>query len=116
MVLAATLRTWQRGKLLSFDNCTEAYKAGYANIPKGSKHYGKHLDRDGDGYGCDQPPSWFKAHETSTQTGTKVQSGIESGNLPKTGPAGEIGVGVAAVLAGAVIMAVLRRRKTRFTA
>ncbi|MFC8344856.1 LAETG motif-containing sortase-dependent surface protein [Streptomyces sp. NPDC057280] len=42
-----------------FENCTDAYAAGYANIPKGDEHYGTHLDRDGDGVGCDRPPADF---------------------------------------------------------
>ena len=36
-----------------FKNCTEAYENGYANIAEGDDHYGKHLDRDGDGVGCE---------------------------------------------------------------
>lgn len=36
-----------------FKNCTEARKAGYSNIPSTSEYYGKHLDRDGDGIGCE---------------------------------------------------------------
>ncbi|MFF5492483.1 LAETG motif-containing sortase-dependent surface protein [Streptomyces aquilus] len=42
-----------------FANCTDAYAAGYANIAKGDEHYGTHLDRDGDGIGCDRPPADF---------------------------------------------------------
>ncbi|MFD5494730.1 excalibur calcium-binding domain-containing protein, partial [Streptomyces sp. NPDC127091] len=42
-----------------FKNCTEAYDAGYKNIEVGDEHYGKHLDRDGDGVGCDQAPAGF---------------------------------------------------------
>src|SRR5690606_29491595 len=45
-----------------FKTCSEAYAAGYANIPKGDDHYGKHLDRDSDGIGCDQPPADFVPH------------------------------------------------------
>lgn len=36
-----------------FKNCTEARKAGYSNIPSTSEYYGKRLDRDGDGIGCE---------------------------------------------------------------
>lgn len=36
-----------------FRNCTEARKAGYTNIPATSDYYGSHLDRDGDGIGCE---------------------------------------------------------------
>ncbi|MFF4468068.1 excalibur calcium-binding domain-containing protein [Streptomyces sp. NPDC001599] len=42
-----------------FKNCSEAYDAGYRNIPKGDEHYGEHLDRDKDGVGCDKPPAGF---------------------------------------------------------
>ncbi|MFF3931483.1 excalibur calcium-binding domain-containing protein [Streptomyces hirsutus] len=42
-----------------FKNCTEAYDAGYSHIKAGSEHYGKHLDRDGDGIGCDSTPAGF---------------------------------------------------------
>ncbi|MET8114647.1 excalibur calcium-binding domain-containing protein [Streptomyces prasinus] len=42
-----------------FKNCPAAYAAGYSNIPSSSEHYGKHLDRDGDGIGCDNAPAGF---------------------------------------------------------
>ncbi|AXL88509.1 hypothetical protein C4J65_09330 [Streptomyces sp. CB09001] len=42
-----------------FKNCSEAYENGHSNIPKGDEHYGKHLDRDQDGVGCDKPPAGF---------------------------------------------------------
>ncbi|MEU1692396.1 LAETG motif-containing sortase-dependent surface protein [Streptomyces hirsutus] len=42
-----------------FKNCTEAYDAGYSHIKAGSEHYGKHLDGDGDGIGCDSTPAGF---------------------------------------------------------
>ena len=48
-----------------FKNCTEAYEAGYANIPEGSEHYAPRLDRDGDGIGCDKPPTDFVPAEDS---------------------------------------------------
>jgi LPXTG-motif cell wall-anchored protein len=53
---------------LSFDNCTDAYAAGYANIPKGDPHYAAHLDRDGDGIACDTPPPGFEPHPSPTAT------------------------------------------------
>lgn len=37
-----------------YKNCTEARAAGAAPIYKGSPGYGTHLDRDGDGIGCDK--------------------------------------------------------------
>lgn len=36
-----------------FENCTEARKAGYENIPSTSEYYGEHLDSDLDGIGCE---------------------------------------------------------------
>ncbi|MFJ3286836.1 LAETG motif-containing sortase-dependent surface protein [Streptomyces sp. NPDC086669] len=42
-----------------FTNCSEAYASGYSDIPRGDRHYGSHLDRDGDGLGCDSPPAGF---------------------------------------------------------
>ncbi|CAJ1584399.1 excalibur calcium-binding domain-containing protein [[Mycobacterium] wendilense] len=36
-----------------FKNCTEARSNGYSNIPSSSEYYGPHLDRDGDGIGCE---------------------------------------------------------------
>ena len=37
-----------------FKNCSEARAAGYTNIPSSSEYYGSHLDRDGDGIGCER--------------------------------------------------------------
>lgn len=36
-----------------YQNCTAARQAGAAPIKKGQPGYGRHLDRDGDGVGCD---------------------------------------------------------------
>lgn len=36
-----------------FKNCTEARNAGAAPVYRGEPGYGKHLDRDGDGIGCE---------------------------------------------------------------
>ncbi|MDT0200721.1 DUF1524 domain-containing protein [Nocardioides sp. AE5] len=36
-----------------FKNCTEARAAGAAPVYRGDPGYGKHLDRDGDGIGCE---------------------------------------------------------------
>ncbi|BBY98278.1 excalibur calcium-binding domain-containing protein [Mycolicibacterium fallax] len=36
-----------------YKNCTEARKNGDTNIPSSSDKYGEHLDRDGDGFGCE---------------------------------------------------------------
>ena len=36
-----------------FRNCTEARAAGAAPVRAGDPGYGRHLDRDGDGVGCE---------------------------------------------------------------
>ncbi|MFJ2772572.1 excalibur calcium-binding domain-containing protein [Streptomyces sp. NPDC087300] len=36
-----------------YKNCSEARAAGAAPIHRGEPGYGRHLDRDGDGIGCD---------------------------------------------------------------
>lgn len=101
-----------------FKNCPEAYKNGHANIPASSPHYGKHLDRDGDGIGCDQPPADFKPHEESTETGRTGSDGKEQSggtDLAETGGSDStpyIAAGGAAVvlLGGGVMIAARRRR------
>ncbi|MBU6532980.1 excalibur calcium-binding domain-containing protein [Streptomyces mayonensis] len=59
LALAALPATAAQAHDGPFKNCSEAYAAGHSNIPEGSEHYGKHLDRDHDGVGCDQPPAGF---------------------------------------------------------
>lgn len=46
---------------LPFPNCATAEAAGVYNIPAGTPGYGPHLDRDGDGFGCDQSPIPYDA-------------------------------------------------------
>ena len=36
-----------------YKNCTAAAEDGAYNIPEDSEYYGPHLDRDGDGVGCE---------------------------------------------------------------
>lgn len=38
----------------AFRNCTEARAAGKAPVRRGQPGYGPHLDRDGDGVGCER--------------------------------------------------------------
>ncbi len=38
----------------AYKNCTEARRAGAAPVYRGQPGYGTHLDRDGDGIGCDK--------------------------------------------------------------
>ncbi|GAA2069140.1 excalibur calcium-binding domain-containing protein [Streptomyces albiaxialis] len=112
----------------AFKNCTAAYEAGYSNIPKGDSRYGKHLDRDGDGIGCDQPPADFVPAEDrdkddegggstdSNGSGDKAGTPAEGGgeNLAETGgdsttPYVAAGGGLVAV-AGAGVLLALRKR------
>jgi hypothetical protein len=37
----------------AFRNCTAARAAGAAPVRRGDPGYGSHLDRDGDGVGCE---------------------------------------------------------------
>ncbi|MGF0171798.1 excalibur calcium-binding domain-containing protein [Streptomyces sp. Marseille-Q5077] len=96
-----------------FKNCTEAYAGGYSDIPKGDKHYGSHLDRDGDGLGCDNPPSDFvpaddTSDETTGQDGTDLAATGGDDSTPYLAAGG-----AAALLAGGgVLVAVRRLRRT----
>ncbi|PWI18543.1 hypothetical protein DI272_33690 [Streptomyces sp. Act143] len=102
-----------------FANCTEAYAAGYANIPVGDEHYGTHLDRDGDGIGCDRPPEGFvpaddKAAGTDAEQGTDGKQ--TTADLAETGSADTtpyLAAGsVVALVAGSGVLLVTRRRRT----
>ncbi|MEH7526372.1 excalibur calcium-binding domain-containing protein, partial [Bacillus sp. JJ1503] len=44
----------QKQVFVNYKNCSEARAAGAAPIYKGEPGYAKHLDRDGDGIGCDR--------------------------------------------------------------
>lgn len=121
-----------------FKNCTEAYDAGYSHIKAGSEHYGKHLDRDGDGIGCDNAPAGFvpaadkdagkdagkdkdtgsDGDATGTGSGEKGTTEQDGGtDLAETGGNSAtpyIAAGGAAVLlaGGGVLLAARRRRST----
>ncbi|MFF3345334.1 LAETG motif-containing sortase-dependent surface protein [Streptomyces sp. NPDC002779] len=96
-----------------FENCSEAYANGYANIAEGDEHYGSHLDRDADGIGCDQPPADFEpADEAADDAGKDT---ADDTDLAATGGDGATpylaGGGAVVILAGGgVLMAVRRRR------
>lgn len=62
-----------------FKNCTEAYAAGHSNIPRGSEYYAPKLDRDGDGFGCDDH---VKANDGKAKTGVYAETEGDT-NLPK---------------------------------
>lgn len=108
-----------------FKNCADAYENGYSNITKGDDHYGKHLDRDNDGIGCDQPPAGFTPHEETggdsaaeeEKTGGEEQSGGGT-DLAETGGSDTtpyIAAGGAAVvlLGGGLMIAARKRRENR---
>ena len=42
-----------RGSQVYYRNCSEARAAGAAPVRAGDPGYGRHLDRDGDGVGCE---------------------------------------------------------------
>ena len=42
------------GSGVAFRNCAEARAAGKAPVRRGQPGYGPHLDRDGDGVGCER--------------------------------------------------------------
>lgn len=103
-----------------FKNCPAAYDAGYSNIAKGDPHYGKHLDRDGDGIGCDQPPADFVPVDERDKgddgaTSEKPAKQDESGKLAETGGSSAtpyLAAGGALVAgAGAGVLVVTRRRR-----
>ncbi|MFC8437794.1 LAETG motif-containing sortase-dependent surface protein [Streptomyces griseoincarnatus] len=107
-----------------FENCTEAYDNGYSNIAKGDEHYGKHLDRDNDGVGCDQPPSDFVPRdESDDDAGAGTGAGgaeEESGgtDLAETGgndttPYIAAGGGAVVLLGGGLMIAARKRRENR---
>ncbi|NEC52005.1 LPXTG cell wall anchor domain-containing protein [Actinospica acidiphila] len=106
-----------------FENCTDAYDNGYSNIAKGDEHYGRHLDRDNDGVGCDQPPAGFVPHDDSDDDAGAEDSGAKEENgggtdLAETGGSDTtpyIAAGGAAVvlLGGGLMIAARRRRDNR---
>jgi hypothetical protein len=101
---------------LSFDNCTQAYNAGYANLPQGSPHYAKKLDRDGDGVACDNPPPGFTPNTPGATTSSTAAPTGEGGRLPTTGPGEAAAAGALLLVAGAAAVVVTRLRRRRFQA
>lgn len=106
-----------------FENCTAAYDAGYSNIHKGDAHYGKHLDRDGDGLGCDQPPADFVPAKDrdkdegagSGESNDEEATGKQDDGLAETGgssatPYLAVGGGLVLVAGAGVLVATRRRR------
>lgn len=108
-----------------FENCTEAYENGYSNIAEGDEHYGDHLDRDGDGLGCDNPPAGFVPAEdeddsagSGEDTESEAPAPQDDTDLAATGgddTTPYLAAGGAAVLlaGGGLLLASRRRRATR---
>jgi LPXTG-motif cell wall-anchored protein len=108
-----------------FKNCTAAYEAGYAEIEQGDSHYGKHLDRDGDGVGCDQPPEDFEPADDATESdtgegaaaggGTAQPEDPDKGELADTGGESTVlmaaGGGLVLVAGAGVLLATSRRHR-----
>ncbi|SNX58287.1 LPXTG-motif cell wall-anchored protein [Streptomyces sp. TLI_55] len=95
-----------------FENCTDAYAAGYANIPKDDEHYGPHLDRDGDGIGCDQPPADFVPAADKTTGETTDKAGDDLAETGGTDTTPYLAAGsVVALVAGSGVLLVARRRR-----
>ncbi|MGC5568642.1 LAETG motif-containing sortase-dependent surface protein [Streptomyces sp. FR-108] len=109
-----------------FQNCTEAYENGYANIVKGDDHYAEDLDRDKDGIGCDKPPADFvpakdtedqdtEDQDTDGEDAGKQGTGPQNPDLAETGGSGATpylaGGGAAVLLAGGGVLFTLRRRR-----
>lgn len=108
------------GDKTTFDNCTDAYEHGHANILEGSVHYEDKLDRDQDSKGCDTPPADFVEYEgdeeqEQPQESTPQDSAAEP-NLAETGgdamTAYYAAGGAVVLLAGATVLVVSRKRRT----
>ncbi|MFE0357609.1 LAETG motif-containing sortase-dependent surface protein [Streptomyces nigra] len=104
-----------------FENCSEAYASGYSDIPEGDRHYGSHLDRDGDGIGCDSPPAGFvpvdDKDDKESDAGTEGadDTGQSGTDLAETGGSDSTPYiaagGLVAVLAGGTVMLAVQRRR-----
>ncbi|NNN35087.1 excalibur calcium-binding domain-containing protein [Streptomyces sp. S3(2020)] len=94
-----------------FANCTEAYENGYANIPEGDEHYGTHLDRDGDGIGCDSPPADFTpAKDQEADAAAPKDTDLAETGGDDTTPY-FAAAGMSVMLAGAGVLVVVNRRR-----
>lgn len=115
-----------------YANCSQAYAHGDSHIPQDDPHFGPHLDRDGDGVGCDRPPAGFvprsakgSGQGAGTDTGTGADSGggsardggsaAQGADLAETG-AGDgtpwiAAGGMSVLLAGTAVTVFLNRRR-----
>lgn len=100
---------------MPFANCTAAYAAGVARIPRGSADYRVAVGVERNGFACENPPAGFVPRTSSTTAVAPVQTGT----LPVTGPSAvdvTAGLGVLLVVAGAFAAWRARRRRIRFVA
>ncbi|GGO44867.1 hypothetical protein GCM10012287_11410 [Streptomyces daqingensis] len=99
-----------------FENCPAAYAAGYSEIAEGDEHYGTHLDRDGDGIGCDRPPAGFVPAKGRSGDGKAGGGSDDGGALAETGGTSAtpyLATGGGLVLAaGAGVLVATRKRHT----
>lgn len=64
----------------AYENCTAAAAAGMYNIPIGAPGYGPHLDRDGDGIGCENADIAYAG------SAPEVTLNVDSGVVAETAP------------------------------
>lgn len=107
---------------MTYKNCTEAFKDGVADIPRGTPSYEPKLDRDNDGFGCDrsEAPQGFVPRQAApvpqkkSPVVTKTQTSVAQpqATLPVTGTGTTYGAIAFALMSIGVIclLAVKRRR------
>lgn len=88
-----------------FENCSDAYRRGYALIPRGAPGYAPKLDGDDDGVACEDPPGGSGTRSSTAVASTSGSAG--TAGLAATGssvllPLSLFGVGL--ILAGASAM------------
>lgn len=112
---------------VTYKTCSDAYADGVANIPRGDASYAAHLDRDGDGLGCDKPPASFVPKPAKTAAAkpkvTKAPAVAstsvgEASTLPVTGPATDAALAGGGFLALGLLtvlgVRMAQRRRERF--
>ncbi len=100
---------------MSYRNCDAAYADGVFNIPKAHPSYAGGLDRDGDGFACDNPASTADLRDLGQYRPTASTSASPGSPeaLPVTGTADTVGIGVfgtTLAMLGAVLVVATRRR------
>ncbi|MEU8886845.1 excalibur calcium-binding domain-containing protein [Streptomyces sp. NPDC048442] len=83
----APVRTKKPAPKIYYKNCAAARAAGVAPIKEGQPGYGRHLDRDGDGVGCDSS-SGGSGGTSGGGSGSGSGSGSTSGGSSSGGSSG----------------------------